>query len=587
MRELQAPVRGLRSNLRRKRKWTAETDVTSEVDCPKMKRNMREVQAPVKGLRSKLRRKRKWTAETDVTSEVDRPKMKTFTQHNGGSKFAVPSILRWRFNGDYLHRVMKVDLLGAFKTFTKMIRDMDAYAVEDNLQITAPQVADLQLSSQKLVAPPDGLDQYKLKYTEANPAQGVSSKAMQANAAGTCTSEKKEENLSLVPVRDHKKFDSGTECTTSFKYDGDPDLKAYNRKEVEEERGGMIYSPDEEVVKTQVKLYKVETEDTFSESFDDSLLYGEEVMFFTTTRDNPDRGMKLHHFFPVDIRSCMRRWPIRASKPVSKAIQKVTKGRNSTLRNSLGRFEAPKYEVVTVPAVDKVFSGPEWKSFNHRQRVKTILSQFSFLVSYYRSQSIRTPHLAAGKYLRAKRFCFNEGKSVVGSIPGVRVGDKFKFREELLLLIVTRTTQAGIEYIPASESDYVGKDGRRVSVAVSVVCSGGYKDNEDDGESLVYVGSGGHKNLVKSSGATDQKEKDQKLVRGNLALRNSSELGVPVRVIRGEMHYEDNRRMRKRYCYDGLYDVKKYYKAVGSAGSKVWKFLLVKRKKQAVMLFNP
>ncbi|KAL3698273.1 hypothetical protein R1sor_012349 [Riccia sorocarpa] len=315
--------------------------------------------------------------------------------------------------------------------------DLLWFRLEDNLQIRAHQVADLRLSSQKLLAPPDGLDQYTLKYTEANPwpAQGVSSKAMQANAADTC--EKKEENLSLVPVRDHKK------------------------------------------------------------------------------------------------------WPIRTSKPVSKAIQKVTKGRTSTLRNSRGRFETPKYEVVTVPAVDEVFSGPEWESFNHRQKVKAILSQFSFLVSYYRSQSIRRPHLAAGKYLRAKRFCFNEGKSVVGNIPGVRVGDKFKFREELLLLIVTRTTQAGIEYIPASESDYVGEDGRRVSVAVGVVCSEGYKDNEEDGESLVYVGSGGHKNLVKSSGATDQKEKDQKLVRGNLALKNSCELGVPVRVIRGEMFYED------------------------------------------------
>ncbi|GLC36723.1 hypothetical protein PLESTB_000789700 [Pleodorina starrii] len=66
--------------------------------------------------------------------------------------------------------------------------------------------------------------------------------------------------------------------------------------------------------------------------------------------------------------------------------------------------------------------------------------------------------------------------------------------------------------------------------AQSVVLSGGYEDDVDEGEYFLYTGSGG-KDLSgnKRNGAHD---KDQEFTRYNLALLKSCEEGLPVRVIR-------------------------------------------------------
>ncbi|KAL2644953.1 hypothetical protein R1flu_012540 [Riccia fluitans] len=486
-----------------------------------------------------------------------------------------------------------------------------------------------------LLESPDGINEHNLKSIEANPGRDVNSNKVHPNAPNSIAKEgqnvnsstlhpyaadtvakesqsinsnavhpnasdtvpKECENL-ILGTRTNHDLHKTTECRINFQYGGDTDdyfeadSKAVKKEQASEDTGSMIWDLDEELdqkfkdVLQAEEIIQHSPSSSDHDSRNENLLYGEEMIFHGFVREN-DRNFKIHRVFSVDICACMRRNHTRNSK----VLQKVGKGSASIPRRRLGRWDRGiKPEVATVPEVDEVFSGAEWKSFNPRTRVKTVLSQFNYLVSFYRSLSISRPAVAAGQYLRAKRFCFNEGRGVVGRIPGVRVGDKFNFREELRSLIISRNSQAGIECIPASLSGYVDKNGRPVSVAVSVVYSREYKDNEYDGETLIYVGSGGDKNLVnqrlKSSESTDHKEKDQKLVRGNLALRNSCDLGVPVRVIRGEMYYEEGRRMRKRYWYDGLYDVKKWYKSVGSAGSKVWKFRLVKRKKQTVMAFN-
>ncbi|GLI68613.1 hypothetical protein VaNZ11_013086 [Volvox africanus] len=66
--------------------------------------------------------------------------------------------------------------------------------------------------------------------------------------------------------------------------------------------------------------------------------------------------------------------------------------------------------------------------------------------------------------------------------------------------------------------------------AQSVVLSGGYEDDVDEGDYFLYTGSGG-KNLEgnKRNGAHDR---DQEFSRYNLALKKSCEQGLPVRVIR-------------------------------------------------------
>lgn len=68
-----------------------------------------------------------------------------------------------------------------------------------------------------------------------------------------------------------------------------------------------------------------------------------------------------------------------------------------------------------------------------------------------------------------------------GDIPGVNLGDEFKNRNALAKAKVHPPTVAGI-----SGSQYEGAD--------SVVLAGGYEDDEDLGNIIIYTGAGGQKN---------------------------------------------------------------------------------------------
>lgn len=84
----------------------------------------------------------------------------------------------------------------------------------------------------------------------------------------------------------------------------------------------------------------------------------------------------------------------------------------------------------------------------------------------------------------------------------------------------------------------------------SIVVSGEYKDDVDDGDYLTYTGQGGN-NLL-----SDKRQcKDQILNSNNLALSKNAEYCVPVRVIRNY-----NVSNGRQLVYDGLYDVKRVRK---------------------------
>ncbi len=55
--------------------------------------------------------------------------------------------------------------------------------------------------------------------------------------------------------------------------------------------------------------------------------------------------------------------------------------------------------------------------------------------------------------------------------------------------------------------------------------SGGYEDDEDLGDEIIYTGHGGQENKIQV--------RDQELTRQNLALAISAQQGLPVRVVRG------------------------------------------------------
>ncbi|KAK7256255.1 hypothetical protein RIF29_29694 [Crotalaria pallida] len=164
--------------------------------------------------------------------------------------------------------------------------------------------------------------------------------------------------------------------------------------------------------------------------------------------------------------------------------------------------------------------------------------------------------IRAGKFLRDNGKFVNEGKQIIGTVPGVEVGDEFQYWKELNVIGLHRQLQAGIDYV---------KDKGKI-LATSVVKSSGHYDDEMDSlDVLVYSGQGG--NVIKKNN-TDKAE-DQKLVRGNLALKNSIEAQNPVRVI-GKSESKDG--SCKIYAYYGLYRVERYWQEIGSHGMLVFKF---------------
>jgi putative restriction endonuclease len=86
-----------------------------------------------------------------------------------------------------------------------------------------------------------------------------------------------------------------------------------------------------------------------------------------------------------------------------------------------------------------------------------------------------------------------------GDIPGIPKGATFADRHDLAKAGVHRPPQAGI-----SGSGLEGAD--------SIVLSGGYEDDSDDGDVITYTGHGGN------SPATGKQVADQELKAGNLAL---------------------------------------------------------------------
>lgn len=141
-----------------------------------------------------------------------------------------------------------------------------------------------------------------------------------------------------------------------------------------------------------------------------------------------------------------------------------------------------------------------------------------------------------------------------GHIPGYPVGSVFVSRSDL--------SQAGIHHPTRSGIAGSAEDG-----ATSIVLSGGYEDDEDWGDEILYTGQGGRD---RDSG---RQVRHQVLSRANLALAKSRLHGLPVRVIRGARHISPYS-PKSGYRYDGLYRVEDYWLEGGKSGYDVWRFLL-------------
>jgi putative restriction endonuclease len=141
---------------------------------------------------------------------------------------------------------------------------------------------------------------------------------------------------------------------------------------------------------------------------------------------------------------------------------------------------------------------------------------------------------------------FEINGNLFGEVPGVPVGMRFTGRQALHDARVHRGLMRGI-----------------APMGASIVLSGGYEDDEDHGDTILYTGEGGR------DANTGRQTADQLLTLGNLALAQSMERGWPVRVIRGHQH---DATIRTGYRYDGLYRVASYWSERGPHGHLIWRF---------------
>jgi putative restriction endonuclease len=145
--------------------------------------------------------------------------------------------------------------------------------------------------------------------------------------------------------------------------------------------------------------------------------------------------------------------------------------------------------------------------------------------------------------------------SVYGEIPGYPPGSTFSSRDDVRQAGLHRHNQRGIS-------------GNFDEGADAIVVNGGYVDDEDYGDRIVYTGEGGQSNGKQVAA--------QALVLGNAALAHSGDHGLPVRVIRG---YEGDPQYSPKsgYRYDGLFAVTDRWSEPSIHGPLIYRFELVRQ----------
>jgi putative restriction endonuclease len=144
---------------------------------------------------------------------------------------------------------------------------------------------------------------------------------------------------------------------------------------------------------------------------------------------------------------------------------------------------------------------------------------------------------------------------VFGEIAGYPEGSEFDSYKALNEAKIHLQRQGGIT-------------GSQEEGAESIVVSGGYEDDQDFGDEIIYTGQGGRDESGKQVA-------DQTLTRGNMALAKNEIDNLPVRVIRGA-HKGNAFAPESGYRYDGLYRVDSHWHEIGKAGFKIYRFKLIK-----------
>jgi len=145
---------------------------------------------------------------------------------------------------------------------------------------------------------------------------------------------------------------------------------------------------------------------------------------------------------------------------------------------------------------------------SRRKKVKTTLGNFRALCgklgNEFTGNALPTK---VSRVLKRRGKFIHDGKKIIGKVPGIEVGYKFHYWQELNVV--------GLHRQNLSLIDYVIEDGSLVATSV-VSC---HFDDMDDTKVFVYTEEGG--NVINS----------EKCAKGNLALMNSFKVKHPFRVI--------------------------------------------------------
>lgn len=152
-----------------------------------------------------------------------------------------------------------------------------------------------------------------------------------------------------------------------------------------------------------------------------------------------------------------------------------------------------------------------------------------------------------------------------GTPDGIHVGQLFISRRELHDLFVHAPLQAGIS-------------GTRAEGADSIVVSGGYADDEDHGDYIIYTGHGGNNSASRRQIADQSTDAP-----GNAGLVTSFVQGLPIRVIRGP-HRNSAYAPTTGYVYAGLFTVTSHWVSRSADGFLIAQYRLDRILEQAPLV---
>ena len=167
-------------------------------------------------------------------------------------------------------------------------------------------------------------------------------------------------------------------------------------------------------------------------------------------------------------------------------------------------------------------------------------------------------HTVAYK-LALKDFPLPTAVQHFGAIPGIAPGYEMKCKAHAAALGVHRQIYKGIS---------CKKEGGHFGPAESIVISGGYADDEDNGNSIWYTGDGGQDPSSRAQ-VFNQRLKPHKTLAGNVGIAMNCAGEIPIRVMRKKEAASNS--MPDSYVYDGLYRVVQWKRTASDAGPAVIK----------------